>query len=95
MTKPEDPDRVRMKRSGVIVFGKKPPILTGAQARVARGLLDWSHAKLASEAKVSVATLREIEADRAVPANALLRVLEAFERARVEFPSGAQPQLRA
>lgn len=73
----------------------KPVILTGSQARVARGVLGWTQDELAKRAKVSVADVREIEADRTVPAPVLTRVRQAFEGARIAINESAAPRLRA
>jgi DNA-binding XRE family transcriptional regulator len=76
---------------------KKPPapILTGSQARVARGLLGWSQADLARRAVVSLADVRQIEADKPVPTGALTRVRKTFEKARVEIVGREPPRLTA
>jgi transcriptional regulator with XRE-family HTH domain len=77
------------------VVSKRAVALTGSQARVARGLLGWSQAKLAEVAKVSVGTIRDVEADRAISPTTLKRVRDAFIAARVEFPANGEPPLRA
>ncbi len=42
----------------------KPPLLTPAQIRAARGLLDWSQERLAKEADVGLSTVRDFERER-------------------------------
>lgn len=74
---------------------KRSVILTGSQARVARGLLGWTQADLAKRAKVTLADVREIEGDKTLPAATLTRVRHAFETARVEILGSASPRLRA
>jgi transcriptional regulator with XRE-family HTH domain len=61
-------------------------MVTAAQCRAARGLLDWSQQELADRAGLGIVTIRQIEADITDPRRATLVVLkQAFERAGVEF----------
>ena len=61
-------------------------MVTAAQCRAARGLLDWSQQELADRAGLGIVTIRQIEADITDPRRATLAVLkQAFERAGVEF----------
>ena len=61
-------------------------MVTAAQCRAARGLLDWSQQELADRAGLGIVTIRQIEADITEPRRATLAVLkQAFERAGVEF----------
>ena len=61
-------------------------MVTAAQCRAARGLLDWSQQKLADRAGLGIVTIRQIEAGITDPRRATLVVLkQAFERAGVEF----------
>jgi transcriptional regulator with XRE-family HTH domain len=61
-------------------------MVTAAQCRAARGLLDWSQQELADRAGLGIVTIRQIEADITEPRRATLAVLkQAFERAGIEF----------
>ena len=61
-------------------------MVTPAQSRAARGLLDWSQQDLADEARIGIVTVRQIEAGLTTPRPATLVVVrQAFERAGVEF----------
>jgi transcriptional regulator with XRE-family HTH domain len=66
-------------------------MITPAQCRAARGLLDWSQQQLADAACVGVVTVRQFEGGTTQPRNATLVVIErAFEDAGVEFVNGAR-----
>ena len=72
-------------------------MVTAAQCRAARGLLDWSQQELADRAGLGIVTIRQIEADITDPRRATLTVLQqAFERAGVEFidENGGGPGVR-
>jgi transcriptional regulator with XRE-family HTH domain len=61
-------------------------MMTPAQCRAARALLDWSQQQLADAARVGNATIRNFESGRSSPQNATLEVLRrALEAAGVEF----------
>ena len=61
-------------------------MITPAQCRAARGLLDWSQQDLASQAGVGIVTVRQLEAGVNEPRRSTLEVVrQAFERAGVEF----------
>ena len=61
-------------------------MVTPAQCRAARGLLDWSQQDLADEARIGIVTVRQIEAGSTTPRPATLIVVrQAFEHAGVEF----------
>jgi len=60
--------------------------MTPAQCRAARGLLDWTQAKLAEAAGLALATVVKFErSGRAVPAGTVQSIQLAFEAAGVEF----------
>jgi transcriptional regulator with XRE-family HTH domain len=72
-------------------------MITPAQCRAARGLLDWSQAHLAQQAGVGVVTVRQFEADAQTPRRATLDVIaRAFEAAGVELipENGGGPGVR-
>jgi DNA-binding XRE family transcriptional regulator len=61
-------------------------MISSAQCRAARSLLDWSQQKLAAEAGVGVVTVRQLEAGTHQPRNATLQVVRGcLEAAGVEF----------
>ena len=70
-------------------------MLTSAQCRAARGLLDWSQQRLADAAGVGVVTVRQFEAGKGEPRRATLTVIEqALKAAGVEFTNGDRPGVR-
>ena len=72
-------------------------MLTPAQCRAARGLLDWTQQELADAARIGVATVRLFEGEAAESRQATLAVLRrAFELAGVEFidENGGGPGVR-
>jgi len=70
-------------------------MLTPAQCRAARALIDWNQQELADAAGVGVATIRLFEADKGEQRRAALRVVrQALEEAGVEFTNGEQPGVR-
>jgi transcriptional regulator with XRE-family HTH domain len=61
-------------------------MVTAAQCRAARGLLDWSQQDLAAKARVGIVTVRQLEGGVNEPRRATLEVVRlAFESAGVEF----------
>ena len=61
-------------------------MVTPAQCRAARAILDWSQQQLASAAKVGIVTVRQFEGGAAQPRAATLDVVRrALEAAGVEF----------
>jgi len=61
-------------------------MITPAQCRAARGLLDWSQQDLATAATVGLVTVHQLEAGTSRPRIATLDVVRrALERAGVEF----------
>jgi transcriptional regulator with XRE-family HTH domain len=72
-------------------------MLTAAQCRAARGLLDWRQQTLAEKAGVGVVTIRQLEAGGKEPRHATLDVVRrALEAAGVEFidENGGGPGVR-
>ena len=62
----------------MVAANPPPPVLSGSQARVARGLLGWTQADVAKRAKVPLDTIRELEGDKSLSPNTLQRVRQAF-----------------
>jgi transcriptional regulator with XRE-family HTH domain len=61
-------------------------MITSAQSRAARGLLDWTQQDLADRAGVSIVTVRQLEAGLIQPRRATLDVIRrALEAGGVEF----------
>lgn len=70
-------------------------MITPAQCRAARALLDWSQQALAKRARVGVATVQNFERGLAEPRVATLTmIVQAFEKEGVEFTNGDAPGLR-
>jgi predicted transcriptional regulator len=72
-------------------------MVTPAQSRAARGLLDWNQQDLANEAGVGIVTVHQLEAGTSRPRRATLDVIRrAFEKAGVEFieENGGGPGVR-
>src|SRR5215471_486660 len=64
-------------------------MITSAQCRAARGLLDWTQQELADRARVGVVTVRQFEAGDVTPRRATLQVIQhAFELAGVALING-------
>ena len=65
------------------------PLITAAQCRAARGLLDWTQQELADTARVGVATIRVFEGEGAEARHATLVVLrQTLESGGIEFIEG-------
>jgi len=75
-------------------------MLTPAQSRAARALLNWSQPQLAEASGTSVSTIRDFETGKRTPiANNLAAIRQALEAAGVQFIAenggGAGVRLRA
>ncbi len=77
-------------------------MITSAQIRAARGLLDWSRKDLADKSGISFASMMRLESFEGVPSSnirTLEAIKKAFEDAGVEFigtpESGAGVRWRA
>ena len=63
-------------------------LITGRHLRAARGLLGWSHGKLAGIAGIGLATLQRIEQNKGVVRgnfSTVLKIQEALEKAGIQF----------
>lgn len=61
-------------------------MVTAAQCRAARGLLDWTQQDLADASGVGVVTIRQIESGVTEPRRATLQAIQfALQNAGVEF----------
>jgi transcriptional regulator with XRE-family HTH domain len=72
-------------------------MITASQCRAARALLDWSQQHLASQSRVGIVTIRQLEAGVHEPRPATLQVVrQALESAGVEFidENGGGPGVR-
>jgi len=72
-------------------------MVTAAQCRAGRGLLDWSQQDLADRAGVGIVTVRQLESGATQPRRATLEVIRvAFESAGIEFidANGGGPGVR-
>jgi hypothetical protein len=67
----------------------RPHIMTPEQSRSARGWLNWSQAKLAAQANVSVRTVQSFEGGRKLPhPNSIAPMRRALEMAGILFLFG-------
>ena len=71
------------------------PMITAAQIRAARALLDWEQTALAEKSGVSAVTISAIERGSSDPrASTLTKIQRAFEAAGIEFTNGEAPGVR-
>lgn len=56
-------------------------MITGAQVRAGKALLDWSGTRLADEAGVAISTIRRVEACDGLLESASIKVLQALKAA--------------
>ena len=79
-------------------FGMVPSsMITSAQCRAGRGLLDWTQQYLADRAGVGIVTVRQVEAGLNEPRRSTLEVIRrALEAGGVEFidENGGGPGVR-
>jgi len=59
-------------------------MITGSQVRAAKALLKWSGDTLAKNAGAAISTIRRIEADDGVLANANIKTLDSIKKALEE-----------
>jgi transcriptional regulator with XRE-family HTH domain len=69
-------------------------MVTGAQLRAARGLLDWTVRDLAARSGVHRNTVTRAEAEATDQGHAVAHMARAIEAAGVEFLHGDQPGVR-
>lgn len=63
-------------------------MITSAQIRAARAMLDWSRDRLSTESGVGISALMRLEASEGVPSGNIKTfeaVQKAFEKAGIEF----------
>lgn len=66
-------------------------MITPAQTRAARGLLEWSQEQLAQASHLGMSTIRDFEKGRRVPThNNLAAIKQALEAAGVQFLEDGQ-----
>jgi len=66
-------------------------MITPAQTRAARGLIEWSQEQLAEASHLGMSTIRDFEKGRRVPThNNLSAVKQALEAAGVQFLEDGQ-----
>jgi transcriptional regulator with XRE-family HTH domain len=70
-------------------------MLSAAQCRAARALIEWSRDELAGASKVALRTIVDFERGAREPRAATLEALRrALETAGVEFTNGERPGVR-
>ena len=69
-------------------------MVTSAQIRGARGLLNWTVRDLAEQAGVHRNTVTRAETEATGPGHAIVAIQRALETAGVEFTNGDQPGVR-
>jgi len=73
-------------------------LLTGEQIRAARAMLRWEQSDLAAASKLSVETIKRLEAQdgplTSGRASTVAAVERAFGKAGIEFTNGGQPGVR-
>jgi hypothetical protein len=70
-------------------------MISPAQSRAGRALVDWSQERLAEAAHLGLSTIRDFEKGRRAPGhNNLVAIQVALESAGVEFTNGGQPGVR-
>jgi ribosome-binding protein aMBF1 (putative translation factor) len=69
-------------------------IMTPAQCRAARGLLNWSQDRLASAAGIEVFVVRDFESEKSVPRMTAQVLQRAFEATGIEFSDHGAPGVR-
>jgi transcriptional regulator with XRE-family HTH domain len=70
-------------------------MITAAQCRAARGLIDWTQTGLAEKAGLAVSTVKDFEAGRRTPHESnLKKIIQLFEAAGIEFTNGDAPGVR-
>jgi transcriptional regulator with XRE-family HTH domain len=69
-------------------------IMSPAQCRAARGLLNWSEDRLASAAGITVSVIRAFEAEKSVPRSTAQVLQRALEAEGIEFSDHGAPGVR-
>lgn len=85
------PEKIAQGKTG----GYCPVMITAAQCRAARALLDWKQSDLAERAGIGLSTIQDFEAGRHSPYQRTLdRIVRTFADAGVEFTNGDAPGVR-
>ncbi len=72
-----------------------PSMITAAQIRAARALLDWEQVALADKSGISTVTISAIERGSSDPrASTLTKIQKALESAGIEFTNADAPGVR-
>jgi len=69
-------------------------VMTPAQCRAARGLLNWDHSRLAAAANVETGSIRDFEDEKGAHRIVVQTLQRALERAGVEFTDDGAPGVR-
>lgn len=69
-------------------------MVTSAQLRAARALLNWTVRDLADKAGVHRNTVSRAETDATAPGHATAAIQRALEAAGVEFTNGGEPGVK-
>jgi transcriptional regulator with XRE-family HTH domain len=70
------------------------PVMTPAQCRAARALLNWSEDRLASAAGIGLPQIRDFEGEKAFARATVQRLQRALEAAGIEFSDHGAPGVR-
>jgi transcriptional regulator with XRE-family HTH domain len=69
-------------------------MVTSAQLRAARALLNWTVRDLAEKAGVHRNTVTRAETEENHPGHAVAQIVRTLEAAGIEFTNGGQPGVR-
>ena len=91
----QNPESVNSKSA---FQGIKSAIMTAAQLRAARALLDWSQSTLAEKSGLSVETIKRLERTQgsleSTKVSTLEAITKAIEKGGAEFTNGDAPGVR-
>src|SRR6202043_1968283 len=92
-----DVNRISLQLTNLIGYVAIWAVISPAQCRAARGLIDWTQQQLADAAGVGIVTVRQFESGAAEPRRSTLEVIaRALNAAGVEFidQNGGGPGVR-